>query len=230
MNKIKMPDIIKIAGIPTAIVDNHNEVLRYWKGRNRTLFHIDAHSDMGGEIPYYGKHLKDYYDKVSIANFICVATHFKIVSDVYWLNPHSEETRLQYFGDEEHSIETKLGLPNHIKWKLNQQMLLRRNMYNHNVDIKGDFILDIDLDAFSCITGFTNGRIPEGHDSEQGYEKRIQQTMETLVKLKYPKIITIARSRGFLESDGSMAKEFVPSKFQYEVEQLTLKGLKGTYE
>jgi|TARA_B100002003_G_C14091599_1_gene525045 hypothetical protein len=226
-----MSDILKIGNIPTAITDNHNEVLRYWKGRNRTLLHVDAHSDLADGIPYQGKIRKNYYGRVDITNFICAAAHLNIISEVYWLNPHSDETRIQYFGDEKHSFKTKIGTENEIEWKSIHKMDIKKDIYTQDMDTLKGYILDIDLDAFCCINGVGTSNLPCGYDSEEGYEQRIQQTIDSLMGLKPPKIITIARSIGFLnDKHGHRDFGYIPLDKVDEVERLTIEGLRDLYE
>ncbi len=92
-------DYTEIAGIPVVITDNHNEVFYYWQlFGHATLLHIDAHPDMAG-FPHSATCLdSSYYQQLSIGNFICAAVHYGIVDQVYWLNPHSAERRLQDLG------------------------------------------------------------------------------------------------------------------------------------
>jgi hypothetical protein len=226
-----MPDILKIRNIPTAIVDNHNEVLRYWKGRKRTLLHIDAHSDLADGIPFQGKVRKNYYNNVDITNFICAAAHLNIVSEVYWLNPHSEEARIQYFGRGEKNLETNVGTEKEIEWKSIYNMDIKKDIYNQDVDTPKGYILDIDLDAFCCINGAGTSNLPWYYDSEEDYEERIQQTIDTLRGLKSPKIITIARSIGFLnDKHGHRDFGYIPLDKVDEVERLTINGLRELYE
>jgi hypothetical protein len=224
----KMQDIIKIGNIPTAITDNHNEVLRYWNIKNATLLHIDAHSDLRGGVKYQGDSIDDYFDEVRIVDFICPAAHFNIISEVYWLNPHDERKRIQYFGNDEPSIITELRKGT-IIWKNCSQLRGGKKLEEGDIDIQGDYILDIDLDAFCCINGYSY--TPDVKESEHGYQQRIQQTIETLAKLKPPKLITVARSIGFLDyTAGGLVQNFTPLGFIDQVEELTIEGLKELYQ
>jgi hypothetical protein len=226
---IKMPDLTTIAGIPTAITDNHNEVLRYWKGKNRTLFHIDAHHDMWEGIKYHGTSIDNYIDGAGISDFICPAVHCKVISDIYWLNPHlNEADKLKYFDSQTRVLDT-LESKGNLKWDLGAVWEYGSNIKRDQINLDNPLILDIDLDGFSCRQDcpFEGS----GYNTEQGYEKRIEQTMETLSQLKRPDIVTITRSNGknILYQIG-FRFEFVPKKFQHEVEQLTLDGLKELYK
>ncbi len=90
-----------IQGIPAGIVNNHNEVLYFWVGsgiKNATLFRIDAHHDMVDYCAYGGELTPDSYRNFNNANFNCPAVYHGIVSSIYWLNPHSQERRLQDLG------------------------------------------------------------------------------------------------------------------------------------
>ena len=72
--------------------------------------------------------------------------------------------------------------------------------------------------------------MPSGYEAEKGYEQRIKDTIKTLGKLRAPKLITIARSLGFLDEKGEMEHVFVPPQYQMYVEELTINGLKELYK
>lgn len=96
--------IMSVADTPVAITADHNEVFYYWLAsglKDATLIHIDGHSDM-----LYATFPKDIIDKIqpddykylTVAGFISAGVYCGIISEVYWLNPHSEERKLQDMG------------------------------------------------------------------------------------------------------------------------------------
>jgi len=194
-----------IGGIPTAITDQHNEVFYHWQKHNlenATLLHIDAHHDLFNiAAPFKEKLNDDYYEEVGIASFICAAVHYGIVSSIYWLNPFSSK-RLQDMGSAEpkenrRKIETKV-IGGRIDWaSYADKMVMGEGIKitPEDVEFENQFILDIDLDAFSWRRRIISSRL-KVRDTESGYEERIDQTIEVLRKLRRPDIITITRSQG----------------------------------
>jgi hypothetical protein len=155
-----------IGNIPTAIVNNHNEVLPYWLDfRNATLLHIDAHPDLGDLGAHYETLTKDCSDCFGISSFICPAVYHGIVSSIYWMNPHSTERKFLDFGttldneDDRRKIGVKLsGTGNYYLWAMEPKWSLSGaakkskiiTSQEINVPKNNSFILDIDLDAFCC--------------------------------------------------------------------------------
>jgi hypothetical protein len=224
-----MTDITQIAGIPTAITDNHNEVLPYWKTNNAPLLHIDAHHDLWDvELNYQGELIEGYIKKVTMSNFICPAVHCKVISDIYWLNPHmGGGTKFKYYSAVKKKLDT-IEDQGYLRWKRNKFWRRGSKVKINKVSLDQPYILDIDLDAFSCKK---NHLVTLSHNNpEQGYELRIEQTMESLSKLPIPKLITITRSNGKnIPLKKGYRCEFVPPSLQEIVEQLTLEGLKEVY-
>jgi len=238
-SKYTAPKELTIAGIPAVVVDPHNEVLPYWhdfRERNKepaVLFHIDAHSDMGGDIPTFdsGKkpcsssEMKAYAAGVGIGNFITVGFHYDLVSSCYWL-----DSRLSYainFGKAVKEIEERprtVEKGNRIYWSDPKKICDPRSL--EFVDLikdlksyKGPLILDIDLDAFECI----------GTDDEKPCKglERMAKTFALLRKITTPGLITIARSQN---TSSHNPAEFTPPDRVDFLQRMTIKRLKGLYE
>ncbi|MCP3682773.1 MAG: hypothetical protein GY861_08800 [bacterium] len=235
----------KIAGIPIAIVNNHNEALYPWYKHgieDAILFHVDGHSDMAGGISFAEKIDKKYAkETLDISHFICSAFHHGIVSSIYWLNPHSEEKRLQDLGTRDTgngrtSIKTAVFDYENIIFKELSGKRIRWDNEFPDYDSENTptpekinlenrvMILDIDLDAFCCHTHISNMR--RSYDGVENYEQRIDDTMDLLRKLKAPALITIARSQG--ARPGGL-KTYVPMDKVDEVQKKTLTGLAAVY-
>ena len=220
-----MSDIIKIGNIPTAITDNHNEVLPYWNIKDAPLFHIDAHHDLWANLILdRGDSIEDYISHVTISNFICPAAHCGIISDMYWLNPHQRgRKKLQHF-----SLDV-IYIAGCLDWKTYNMGEYGLKVKISKVNLDRPYILDIDLDAFSCKKDYLVA--PSRYDPEYGYTKRIGQTVNLLSSLPTPKIITITRSNGKnIKLEPGRKSEFVPTHLQDEVERLTINGLRALYE
>ena len=198
-------DIQDIAGIPAAITEEHNEVFYHWQKagfKDTTLLHIDAHHDLfNAAAPFKEKLDDNYYKDLGIASFICAAVHYGIVSSVYWLNPHESKTRLQDMGstksEDRRRIETEV-IGHRIDWvSYYNKMLMGEGkiITPEDIEFEKNFILDIDLDAF-CLQRNIIYFAYKHPDEINNYEKRIDETIEALRRLRRPDIITITRSQG----------------------------------
>ena len=228
-------------GIKTAIVDDHHEAFYWWwdsKLKDATLFHVDGHTDMWEAHVDRKLASPEDYMQLNIANFICPAVHHGIVSPLYWMNPHSTERRLQYFGKPRTTFSER-------------EVILREQNYKYGWDsldwekiikMEGDIIptdmitvpsnlpliLDIDLDAFCCHRNETIAFLPiksEYYKGAIGFEDRIDETMETLSRLPRPKLITVASSQG----DGKQ-RCYVPPFMVDDVSRYLANNLRRLYE
>ncbi len=227
--------LTSIEGIPTGIVNNHNEAFFYWMESNlkkATLFHVDAHPDMKNAV-YIKKVESAYdYDKMNTANFICPAVNLEIISSIYWMNPHSIERRLQELG----LTETGFKKPLKSYRQENKSYFLQKK-FNYlwgsfhlelgkgeiktkdNLAIpQGPLILDIDIDAFCCHLTKTIRYLPvseQVYDGVSGFEKRIDETIDVLATLPRPYLITIATSLGDGKDECYVPPSMVERVMQY---------------
>jgi hypothetical protein len=206
-------DLRKVRGIPYAITDDHNEVFYYWADsglRGATLIHIDGHADMDSVFipPECIDDFRPYFWEVlTVTGFICSAIYYGIVSDVYWLNPHSQERRLQDMGSsrKEEGSDRILLEPRKEK---GHKLLWNHPVYWESEDGKGHIItpeqlvlqeenpliIDVDYDAFS---GKYIQNVPDSYDGTAGYQTRMGETFEFLSGLgRRPDLITATRSKG----------------------------------
>ena len=194
---------MSIGRIPTVVTTEHHEVLSFWKKsgiQNADLIHVDGHSDMYDKLPEDLKGLQ-------IANFICPAFHSGIVSSIYWFNPHSpwNKCKLMDFGSREGEngrkrLSTQLT-DRVIKWvgedseyvyvpKMGKAILPLK------MKLERSFILDIDLDAFSCVQARRVQNSLPNYDCENGWRERLLETERFLRRFKKPDLITLTRSQG----------------------------------
>jgi len=210
MNSLdSQPGIISSLGeIPLALTNNHNEVYYYWDNsrlKSSTLFHIDGHDDLHSHNSYEITG-EDYYKSLGIAGFIMPAFFHGIVEKIYWMNPHSEERRLQdmtkiLYIDDDGNYYGK-------KRKINQVVIRKK-----------PFILDIDLDAFCCDKIINHVRFD--YDGVTNWKIRLDETMKTLSRVsKEPNLVTLTLSN---------SPAFVPENLSIEVLASLLDGLKEVY-
>ncbi|MFA7707345.1 MAG: UPF0489 family protein [Candidatus Pacearchaeota archaeon] len=199
MNFSNQKGLLSIKTIPLAITEEHHKVLAYWRTSkiiDADLLHIDAHHDMNDNFSLNKNDL-------TIANFICPAFYEKIISSVYWINPQSEEKRIQDFGSRYDKDRLCLDIyvddyHKKVRWRnINQRIFKSESPKPKKIQeqelilkLNSPVILDIDLDAFCC------HRNALGDKAIYNYELRISQTCELLNKLKKPSLITITRSQG----------------------------------
>lgn len=236
---------------------------------NTTLLHIDGHNDLGWaylkDILRKRNEMdeeeiqKQYYNILDIAGFISPAVHYGVVSSVYWLNPHSENKTLQYMGslsDKKRSLKTRVIEEGKVikekgfSWKRicwsSKYLQPREDKEGEiitsdklKITAQNPFILDIDLDAFCCDREMHN--VPKDYDGVNGYEERINKTLELIKKLRKPNLITIARSKGdkkvwkCYRPDAidmeyfALSEKFVPDEFSKDVEERLIQGLEGIF-
>ena len=203
-----------INGIKTALINDHNEAFYWWcESKEAILFHVDGHDDMGEANVYYKISQAHHYRQLNIANFICPAVYHRIVSQIYWLNPHSIERTLINLGKPNtYFSERNIVENNDDKYKLYKygwgSLDLSKIEEGEGEILPLDkvsilkerpLILDIDLDAFCCHRKETLSFLPAElgeYQSTLGYEERVDKTMDVLAQLPRPNLITIASSQG----------------------------------
>jgi len=251
-----------LRGIPLVITEDHNEVFYDWREsgiKNATLIHIDGHSDMDTvAVPEecISNFLPNYWGYFTVSGFICPAVHLGIVSDIYWINPHSEKRKIQDMGSTDSTLEKRLlktvvseGLTpglRCISWdeKMGEEMGFEEKrgevISPEKLSLREDhpLILDIDYDAF-C--GYDVEHVAGDYDGVSGYQRRMRETFLLLKGLKTkPNLITLARSKGGkrisafrarqdLDEEGH-TKSYVPEEYAPMIERSLLRGLREVYK
>src|SRR3989338_10886153 len=192
------------------------------------MVHVDGHDDMNGSIPLDEN--ASPIANVNIGNFICPAVHVGIVTDIYWVNPHSVTKRIQEFclkddeGSKNFGTTVYQGMLGWDTYAIYDQF--KRVRDNIELSPEKPYILDVDLDGFCCDKHLSLDPFETeyfDHDAVNNYEKRIDETISLLDKLsRKPDLITITRSWG-----GEVS--YVPTDKLYAVEQLFLGKLKEIY-
>ncbi|MBT4651185.1 hypothetical protein HOC13_01555 [Candidatus Woesearchaeota archaeon] len=224
------------------IVNDHNEAVYHWAKLEQwqnTLLHIDGHNDMSHKAKLLGKvsptesmdeQWSVYSDNVlKISDFICSAVHYGIVNQVYWINPQVREGRdlVRY-----KELETKEDYEM-VWWKNVDKR--NRSIAPYDVlsldglkEIKSPWILDIDLDAFCCDKLVQS---PSEYELMQGltdfWELRLRATLENLMGLPAPEVVTVARSQGPLEEGKGLV--WVPPSLVDKVQEMTVERLTKLY-
>jgi hypothetical protein len=242
--------IISINGITTGITLDHNQVYAHWENsklKNSELLHIDGHADMCSGVYSRSENPEKsapYWSMMDIAGFIVPAIHYRIVSSVYWLNPHCiEKKRLRDMGCVEKnkrlSIDTfleKQGLPPFTiraigpEGKINNEGEIIECI---KLDVNKPFVLDIDLDAFCCHKQVNN--MPSDYKGIAGYVGRLSETIYFLKNLKRkPNLITITYSAGqqyaYNPHNGYRGvSDWCPKEHRRDVMERTIEELKEIY-
>lgn len=254
------PRILPIAGIPGVVVDPHNEVFPYWwafsQDRQAVVIHIDNHSDIQADTPLLNPGTRadattiDDYTRSSltIASFIAPAIHYRVAGPVYWVDPRRNFSYT--YGRIRQGRSLCLGTAihdEHIQWDpSNGATSLNTELGNEQLvaelrEYVGPLIVDIDLDAFDCISDRAIDEYPLLR--MQSYERgdpcyrlcikkdpmrwpgvrhpRIKKTLDLLASLPRPGLITIARSQTPLF--------FVPPEVVDDIEAQTIVGLTALY-
>ncbi len=216
------PREVKIGTVPGVIVDPHNEVFNYWEkflhGKKATLMHVDAHADMQANIPPIeativssGQSLMDVYSQrvLTIQSFIAAGVHHGMIGSIYGYNPRREE--VDFYGPD-FQTEVRDG---EIQWAGEAgdgfspvPTPLSLHEVAAQVEESRPLLLDIDLDAFACITDpkyvhrDDQRRTLDNANSsrkDQEYDYQIEMHFERVLRLlstmPKPIGISIARSQ-----------------------------------
>ena len=214
------PIVFQIAGIPTAIVDPHNEVVHFWAqlGRPVVVLTFDKHQDVSPVPARNGQGLLQYIRTVVWnGGFIPAAMNEGIVAALYHFNPYYPVTAMDYgrvrdgrvvesapfWVDNRKEVRVE---PKYLKpWGVSLGRMLR--------DIRSSglpFVVDIDLDALLC-----------EHKVRLGYGLRLRTALWLCSHLPRPGFITIATSQ--------TPRSYVPKNDVEQVKRDTVTGLLRIY-
>lgn len=199
-----------ISGIPLYDINEHQEAYYLWKElklRGKTVIHVDAHSDMGDSVE---RKVDGSYDP-NCGNYFLPSLRQKIVRDLWWINPFSVSRYCLHLvsdGDIPSISTERLGSLKFTNWdsEIYAKRVLTGDFFDEEEfpKVKDSYILDIDLDAFSCCSAIPKVQYPQAnligkkklHSAEKDYSPRISRVLETLSRLPRPEQIVIAKSQG----------------------------------
>lgn len=194
------PSELKVNGIPTVVVDPHNEALYYWvkalreqpAPRTALLVHVDHHSDLyDANIDVQAvigsnatlataplEQVRAVSQCLNIAEFIEPAvTDGILLPTVFWYQPYTKRMKKYCYSTSSRKL---------MQFTLFSDRKLPFYSFSDVPD--GQRIWDIDLDAFSC-----NSRKADGNE---GIDGRIATTERVLSGFgQKPVCITLATSQ-----------------------------------
>jgi len=228
------------------IVDNHHEIVEPLEAagiQNADILHTDGHGDMCAT----GLHLDHGYHDIDrssldIFNFLCYLIHQKIAKSIYWLNPHSDDHRLQDMGsvdpDDGRPILTTTNRGTTVSWFVPNKNrpgggdatvdFAYRNIVRPEKMILSDgrFVSDTDLDAFCCSKPVQG--MADFYSNAEDWKARQDQTLELFASLNSkPGIAMIVRSQGVFDPSGD--REYVPPGKVDEIQERYIAGLEQVY-
>lgn len=242
-------EVLHIAGIPVGITQEHNQSFYFWQQwgmRGAHGLRVDGHPDMAAEAPVRDPLPADYWKNLHIGNFTCPAFFTGMLTSLYWYNPLAQYEVLRDMGAIDgaggrHKLTIKTNQWGHgnrystMRWDNDfvdsQHMRTGVPILWDQLHIDEPFLLDVDLDGFSCLDTQPAG--VDGQDCsltpewEDGYTWRIASTKNLLSRLPRPRWITITRSQDG-SSEGSK-RTYVPPRLVDEVQVDFIQALRDLY-
>lgn len=229
----------KIAGIPAYVIDGHQEAYHLWRElgfQDKSLVHVDAHSDMGEEVEKFG----DGTYNPRCGNYLLPSIRQNIVNDIWWVNPFSVSKYCLHLLEKGKRPQFRMKQWRDKKrafWEdenYARKVLIGEGLQNYEVPKLENrkYILDIDLDAFSCWNSLPLVEFPKRSlsgksyyaSAEEDYSQRISRVLETLVNLGKPEMIVIAKSQERKKGD-----TFIRPSYVRPVKRELIKGLETIF-
>lgn len=228
----KQPGVLfEIAGIPTAVVNNHQEAQYYRQLldiKGATLINFDAHADHISYCPVFT--VSDglsYWEKLACDNHVAAGLHTGNLSEYFWLNPHT-------------GIIAELRRPSlEIKGK-NMVWKDRKTSWIPNrppanwvyVPCAGNQVHEFDLDGF-CTNEFKT-KVDLWLDgvresSVENWDERMDWAIAMTKHASRPNLITIVRSQGKPSFFRKERVAYVPKNKVNEVQNHLLERLTDYY-
>ena len=237
-DKFKM--VKRIKGIPTYVIDGHQEAYHLWRKlgvKGKSLVHVDAHSDMWDCV----EKIQDGSYNPNCGNYLLPSIKQKIVKDVWWINPFSVSKYCLNLVDKEHTPNTITYNSCNQKKVFWENETFRRKVtfgerlptYQNPEIGERQYILDIDLDAFSCCRAIPLLEFPNPNSlnekqrwlsEEKNYPERISRVLSTLEKLEKPEMIIIAESQ-----EKNHQKPYIRPKYVRSVKRKLILGLERIF-
>lgn len=224
--------LTEINGIPTAIVNGHQEAQYYRQLldiRNAKLIMFDAHSDHLSGCPVFTSDSGlDYWEGLSCDNHVAAGLHSGNLSEMYWVNPFTGILASLRSSELDEKKGRVFWKGNKTSWDpfkppVNWVYMPDTGTQIHEYDMDGFCTNDLKTKIDLKLDGVKE-------DSVEGWEKRVDWSMGMASHANKPDLVVIVRSQG--NRFARKYKErvaYVPRNKVDEIQEYLIAKLEETY-